>query len=84
MARKPTYEELKKSVKELEKEVAKRKRMEEEPSKSEERYRRLVETMNDGLGIQDEKGRGTTFNVYLPASEKEVGIEKKRSWLTRS
>ncbi len=29
------------------------------------------------LNVQSEKGKGTTFNIYLPSSEKEVQVEKK-------
>jgi PAS domain S-box-containing protein len=36
--------------------IAQRKRAEEKLAESEEKYRRLVETMNGGLGIQDENG----------------------------
>ena len=29
------------------------------------------------LNVQSEKGKGTTFNIYLPSSEKEVLVEKE-------
>jgi CheY-like chemotaxis protein len=31
------------------------------------------------IDVQSEKGEGTTFNIYLPASEKEIKEEKKLS-----
>jgi len=42
--------------------ISELKQAEETLKQSEERFRRLVETMNDGLGIQDEKGIITYVN----------------------
>ncbi len=47
MAKKPTYEELKERVKELEKEVSKRKRAQEGLRESEERLKTVVNNVND-------------------------------------
>jgi PAS domain S-box-containing protein len=62
MDRKPTYEQLEQKVKALDRKTKKLKQAEEALMESEKRYRSLVETMNDGLGIQDEKGLITYVN----------------------
>lgn len=62
MDRKPTYEQLEQKVKALDRKTKKLKQAEEALMESEKRYRSLVETMNDGLGIQDEKGFITYVN----------------------
>ncbi len=45
--------------------ITARKRTERALRESEERYRTLVETMNDGLGVQDEKGMWVYVNDRL-------------------
>jgi PAS domain S-box-containing protein len=47
---------LRARVARLEDERVRRKKAERELQESEERYRMLVETMNDGVGVQDEEG----------------------------
>jgi len=56
MAAKPTYEELKKRIKELEKESIKHKRAEEALHESEAKYRRLFEATKDGIIVTDSEG----------------------------
>ncbi len=62
MAKKPTYEELEQKVKKLENKDAKHRLTHAALWESEERYRLLVETMNDGLAIQDENRLITYVN----------------------
>jgi len=68
MARKPTYEELEKRVKKLEKEAVERKRAEEALKESEERFRTIVETAPSLLTIIDTKGK----NIYASPNCKEI------------
>lgn len=56
---------LRARVAQLERECARQKRIEEALQKSEERYRTLVETMNEGLGLQDEQGKIIYVNDKL-------------------
>lgn len=58
----PTYKELEERVKELEKESLEFRRAEEATRESEKRYRILVETMDEGLGILGENGLFTYVN----------------------
>ena len=56
MADKPTYEELKQRVKELEKEATKLKRTEEVLMKSEERFRIIFNNAPQGIVLADHSG----------------------------
>jgi len=68
--------ELAKVNKQLEKEIENRKQTETTLRKSEEKYRLLIETMNDGLGIIDENGLTTYVNnkflEFLGYSKDEI------------
>lgn len=55
MGEKPTYEELEQRIKELENEAFERRRVEEALRESEEKYRRFVETSNEGVWAMDVK-----------------------------
>lgn len=52
-------------IEELKHEISNRRRAEKAREDSEHRYRRLVETMNEGLGVQDENGIITYVNDKL-------------------
>lgn len=58
-------EELEEKISQLEKEIAERVRAQRALQESEERYRSLVETMNEGLEIEDENGMITYVNEKL-------------------
>lgn len=57
--------ELESKVNELEREVSERRRIQEALRTSEEMFRGLVETMNEGLELEDEKGAITYVNDKL-------------------
>jgi len=57
--------ELEEKVKALKAEIMERKRVQEALRQSEERFRGLVETMNEGLEIEDERGTITYVNKTL-------------------
>ncbi len=65
MTRKPTYEELEQRIREFEKESAKRRQAEEELRKSEEKYRSVLENMEEGYWEVDLLGNFTFFNDSL-------------------
>ena len=81
MARKPTHEELVQRSKELlkaneemKKEIEEHKRTEKTLRESEEKYRILVETMNDGLGMTDINNK---IDPYIDKLRKS-GLDEKQ------
>ena len=74
MAKKPTYEELKKRIKELQKEAPKRKLIEERLRESEERHRRLFEEARDGIFVAEAE-TGVIIDCNRAAAEL-VGRDK--------
>ena len=81
MAGKPTYEELEQRVHDLEQAEIERRQVENELRISEKLLRNVMDIVpaygnfkNHGgfINVYSEKGEGAKFNVYLPASEKEV------------
>jgi len=62
MAKKPTYEELEKRIKELEKEVVDRKRSEEMLRESEGKWRTVFESSHDYIFSKDREGRYIALN----------------------
>ncbi|MEE8300789.1 MAG: PAS domain S-box protein [Desulfatiglandales bacterium] len=65
MRKRPAYEELEQRGKEIEKENAKRKRAEEALRESEEKYRPILESIEDGYFEVDIRGNFTFFNDSL-------------------
>ena len=65
MPRKPTYSELQQRVKELEKEAAKRKWAEEALKESEEKYRTILDSIEEAYFEVDIAGNFTFFNDSL-------------------
>ena len=62
MSGKPTYEELAQRIRKLEKESAKRKQAEKELRASEEKYRSILENIEEGYWEVDLPGNFTFFN----------------------
>ena len=74
MAKNPTYEELKQRVKDLEKVVVERKRVEEALRESEERYRALFDRSLDCIYLNDFEGNFIDAN---PAALNLLGYKKE-------
>jgi two-component system cell cycle sensor histidine kinase/response regulator CckA len=70
MADKPTYEELEQRVKDLEKEAAKRKRVEKAVRESEEKFNAIAGSAKDAIIIMDNEGNISYWNE---AAEKIFG-----------
>ncbi len=67
MARRPTYEELEQRAKELEKEAAEHMRAKEAFQNSEQRYKDIVEKVNDIIYTLDVEGKITSSNPAVKA-----------------
>ena len=65
MANKPTYEDLKKRVKKLEREVAKRKNLAESIEKSAEKFIHILDGIEEGYYEVDPAGNFTFFNETM-------------------
>ena len=76
MAKKPTYEELKQRVKELEDETVERKRTEEALRKSEEHFHTLIELSPTGIFLTDAEGQCTYWN---PCIAKFTGLSAEEA-----
>jgi len=89
MAGKPTYEELGRKVKELEKETIDHKAIEEAFQKSLEKYHAVFETATDAIFVCDKTGRfvdvnqaaceslGYSKEELLQLSNKEIDVDEK-------
>jgi len=73
MTQKPTYAELEQRIKELEEEAARSKRSESTVRESEERFRRLFDTMTEGMVLIDQGGQIMQAN---PAAERILGLKR--------
>lgn len=73
MAKKPTYEELEQRVKKLEMEAVERKRAEEALRENEERYRTILDSIEEAYFEVDIRGNFTFFNNSL---SKVLGYSK--------
>jgi PAS domain S-box-containing protein len=67
MARRPRHEELEQRVKELEKEATEHKRAKEAFQNSEQRYKDIVEKVNDIIYTLDVEGKITSSNTAVKA-----------------
>jgi PAS domain-containing protein len=74
MINKPTYEELKQRVKELEKESLEITQAVAEPGKPEENYRSIIEHTNDLIEVTTFSLK-PTYNYISPSVKKIMGYE---------
>ena len=78
MSKKPTYEELKKRIQELEAEVLSIKESEKALKKSYKNFQALLNNSGDYILISDDEGFPVTFNVsYAQEINRALGIEMK-------
>ncbi|NVM21715.1 MAG: PAS domain S-box protein [Desulfobacterales bacterium] len=80
MVRKPTYEELKKSVKELGKEAAERKRAEKAARESEEKFKAITASAKDAIIMMDDEGNISYWNeaaekIFVYSADEALGKE---------
>lgn len=78
MSEKPTYEELKQRIRELELVESDRKRTEKALRESEEKYRQIFDNSTIGIGIADQEGRVIIFNdaILQPGNYSKDDIRK--------
>ena len=86
MAKKPTYEELKERVRELEKEAFERKRIEDALRESEKRYRTFFEDSRDAIYITTREGKFIDMNqsaldLFGYTKEEMVGLDASKIYV---
>ena len=89
MARKPTYEELEQSVKELEKELSKSKQADEALYQGKEKYRQILISIEEGYYEVDLAGNLTFFNdslcnIYGYARDELMGMNNREYMATET
>jgi PAS domain S-box-containing protein len=79
MAEKPTYQELEQRIKELEEESVKRKLAEKSLKESEEKFRQMFETMNNGVAVYEavDDGKDFIFKDFNAAGERIDDVKRE-------
>ena len=79
MAEKPTYQELEQRIKELEEESVRRKQTEKSLKESEEKFRQMFETMNNGVAVYEavDDGRDFIFKDFNAAGERIEDVKRE-------
>ena len=89
MAKKPTYEELEQKVKKLEKELSKRKQVDETLYQGKEKYRDILSNIEEGYYEVDLAGNLTFFNdslcnIYGYARDELMGMNNRNYMTTET